>query len=111
MMFLLSSFTASLLNDGTALIFSIDAEWGCFGFLNPQHFGTNFLLQGIFSGFWGGFGLTISCFFHSPLMTQNFILVVPIIAEIGADIKLIDTQLTFLSFVGASLVIMGSLEI
>lgn len=53
-LFIMSSIAAMLMNDGSAELFSMDAQWGCFGFLNFNYFVLCFVMQGILSGIFGG---------------------------------------------------------
>lgn len=55
-MFLLCTLFAFTFSDHKSDILSTDPAWGCLGFLAPGHFSNIFLLQGVLSGFAGGFG-------------------------------------------------------
>lgn len=81
LMFLLSSFFAVISSGGHATFFSVDAVWGCFGFLSPTAFSSLIVLQGVMSGFFGTWGQLLCLFFHAPVITHSCLLIVPFLQE------------------------------
>jgi hypothetical protein len=55
-MFLVCSVFAITFTEGKAGFLSTDPTWGCLGFIAPGHFTNIFVLQGLLSGFAGGYG-------------------------------------------------------
>lgn len=111
-MFVLSSIFAVSFSEGKAMILSNDPQWGCFGFLSPNHFVDLFLLQGLVSGLCGGYGPTFCMMFHAPIVVHSSMLMIPFLAEgLAAGVWNIDQNMDFLQFFGALFAMIGLYKI
>jgi hypothetical protein len=56
-------------------VFSIDAVWGCFGFLNAEDIFFTLVVFGLPAGFFGNSGYIVALAFFSPqIVTMSFLI-------------------------------------
>jgi hypothetical protein len=110
-MFFLASIFALIFTEAKVSIFSTDPVWGCLGFLAPNYFVDLFLLQGVVSGLFGGFGMAICMIFHAPIVVHSSMLTIPFLAEGLANVWKIDQSMDFIQFFGALFAMIGLYKI
>ena len=92
-------------------MFSNDAEWGGFGFLNKDKFFDTFFIFGMSAGFWGSAGYIISLLFFSPVIVSASFLTEPFLGQLFGYWMNIDAFPGLMTWLGTLLVCLGILSI
>lgn len=90
-------------------IFSIDAVYGCFGFLNPDTIVFAFFAFGIPCCIFGSAGYVLCLLFYSPIITTNSFLLEPFFAQVMGFALGLDKLPGWLTLVGTIFTVGGIL--
>lgn len=91
--------------------FSMDAEWGGFGFLDQNEAVAAILWYGLSAGFFGNPGYIICLLFFSPVVVTATYLFEPFLGQLFGYLMEIDHFPGFLTWLGTFLVLIGILLI
>ena len=107
--FLYQTIFLAVLYSKEFLFFSLDKNWGAFGFLAEEPVGVIFF--GLSSGYFGGPGCAVCLLFFSPVTVTTFLLLCPFIGQMIGYWLDFDQMPGWLTWVGTSLVIAGIIAI
>lgn len=98
--FILNALLAKIMNSSETKIFSIDKNYGCFGFFSSEAAFMAFVPFGLVSALLGSAGYVICLLFFSPLVCTNAFLLQPYVAQILGYAFGIDSFPGFLTILG-----------
>lgn len=102
----LNSIVAKVANPDI-IMFSMDKDVGCLGFLDPKIAWISFMYFGIFSSVMGSAGYVMCLLYYSPLVVSNAYLIEPLIAQLLSYFLNIDHFPSYITFIGGIFIIIG----
>ena len=93
------------------MIFSLDQQWGGFGFAHKDEAFAAFVCFGLSSGFFGTVGFILCLVFFSPVIVSSCILLLPFVGQIIGFAMDLDRLPGWMTWVGTALVCLGVLGI
>jgi len=98
----------NILGEGPPVeFFSMSANYGIFGFLNPECIFIAFIPYGILCSIMGSAGYIVCLLFFSPLVVSSSFLLEPLVAQVLGTLLGIDNSPGFFTINGTFMIIFG----